>query len=190
MNNTPRLLQVRVYGDDILRVKSLPVKQFDDDLRTLVQDMLYTMYERDGVGLAANQVGYTLRVFVIDMDWSKEDGKPTPVALINPVILEGAGEYEMEEGCISVPSIFARIKRFNKIRYSYLDTDGKEHIEEAEGYKAVVIQHENDHLNGVLFVDKLGKLAHLKIKRKLKLIESTTVNGVNIRTDIYWETSQ
>lgn len=185
MNGSPKLLDVRVFGDDILRQQAQPVTQFDNALRSLVQDMIYTMYERDGVGLAGNQVGQTKRVFVIDMDWTREDGRPNPVVLINPVIESGEGEYEMEEGCISVPGIFAKVRRFNKIRFTYYDVNGREHKEEAEGYKAVVIQHENDHLNGVLFVDKLSKLAMLKIKRKLNAILKSAVNGVNIRTDIF-----
>lgn len=185
MSSKAKLLPVRIYGDNILREKAKPVKQMDDKFKALVRDMIYTMYQRDGVGLAANQVGSTQRVFVIDMDWSKEDSEPDPVVLINPVIESGEGEYEMEEGCISLPGIYAKVKRFNRIRYSYTDLDGKQHSEEAEGYKAVVIQHENDHLNGILFTDRIGKLSLLKIKRKLNELLKYAENGVNIRTDIY-----
>ncbi|MFO7659875.1 MAG: peptide deformylase [Candidatus Cloacimonadaceae bacterium] len=185
MSSKAKLLPVRIYGDNILREKAKPVKQFDDKLKALVRDLIYTMYHRDGVGLAANQVGSTQRIFVIDTDWSKEDSDPDPVVLINPEIESGEGEYEMEEGCISLPGIFAKVKRFNKIIYSYTDLEGNEHKEAAEGYKAVVIQHENDHLNGVLFVDRIGKLAMLKIKRKLNEMLKTAVDGTNLRTDIY-----
>lgn len=185
MKSEPKLLPVRIYGDEILRKKALPVNRFDDKLKKLVRDMIYTMYKRDGVGLAANQIGSTQRIFIIDTELSKEDCEPNPIVIINPVIESGEGEYEMEEGCISVPSIYAKVKRFNKIRYTFLDINGKLHESEAEGYKAVVIQHENDHLDGVLFVDRIGKLSLLKIKRKLNELLKTAVDGKNIRTDIY-----
>ncbi len=185
INNEPKLLPVRVYGDVILRIKSLPVKEFDDKLREFARDLTYTMYQRDGVGLAANQVGSTQRVFVIDTLWSREDSVPNPIVMVNPVILSGEGEYEMEEGCISVPGIFAKVKRYNYIKYSYFDTYGISHEGEAEGYDAVVIQHEYDHLDGILFVDRISKLSLLKIKRKLNAIMSTAENGQNIRTEIF-----
>jgi peptide deformylase len=185
MNIEPKLLPVRVYGDAMLRMKALPIRNFDEKLQKIVRDMTHTMYLRDGVGLAATQVGYNQRLFVIDMDYSHENAKPNPIVMINPIIKAGEGEYEMEEGCLSVPGVYAKVKRFNKIIYTYFDINGEEHQEEAEGYKAVVIQHEYDHLNGILFVDKISKLALLKIKRKLKLIEKTAVDGKNIREDIY-----
>jgi peptide deformylase len=185
MSETPKLLSVRVYGDAMLRMKALPVRNFDEKLQKLVRDMTHTMYQRDGVGLAANQIGHNQRLFVIDMDYSKDNSKPNPVVFINPIIKSGEGEYEIEEGCLSVPGIYAKVTRFDKISYSYFDKEGNEHSEEAEGYKAVVIQHEYDHLNGILFIDKISKLSLLKIKRKLKLIESTAVDGKNIREDIY-----
>ncbi len=185
MNDKPKLLDVRIYGDAILGKIAKPVETFDDELRSFVRDMVYTMYQRDGVGLAAPQVGQSVRIFVMDTQWSKEEGKPNPTVLINPELLSGEGDYEIEEGCISVPGIYARVKRFNKISYSYLDLDKKRHEAEAEGYDAVVFQHEFDHLNGVLFVDRLSKLPLLKIKRKLKALQSTAENGVNIRSEIY-----
>jgi peptide deformylase len=184
MMTTGELLPIRIYGDVMLRVKALPVQSFDDKLRKFLRDMTHTMYHRDGVGLAANQVGSNQRIFVIDTQWSKEDAEPNPIVMINPDITSSEGEYEIEEGCISVPDIFAKVKRFNKIKYSYQDAHGKVHHEEAEGYKAVVIQHEFDHLNGVLFIDRLGKLSHLKIKRKLNALMSTAKDGVNIRAEI------
>lgn len=183
MSHLPELLPIRIYGDVMLRVKALPIQQFDDKLHRFVRDLTFTMYKRDGLGLAANQTGHNQRVFVIDLEWSKEDTEPNPIVMINPVIISGEGEQEMEEGCISVPDIFCKVKRFNKITYTYLDVCGVEHHEEAEGLKAVVIQHEYDHLDGILFIDKLSKLSMIKIKRKLKTIMSTAVNGQNIRED-------
>lgn len=183
MSYLPELLPIRVYGDVMLRVKSTPVKDFDDKLHNFVRDLTHTMYLRDGLGLAANQVGHTQRIFVIDTEWSKEDSEPNPIVMINPVIHSGEGEQEHEEGCISVPDIYAKVKRFYKITYSYFDAAGNEHHEEAEDLKAVVIQHEYDHLDGILFVDKLSKLTLLKYKRKLNAIMKSAVNGKNIRTD-------
>ncbi len=186
MNNLqPELLPVRVYGDVMLRIVALPVQTFDDKLYGFIRDLTHTMYERDGVGLSANQVGKNLRLFVIDTNWTQEGQKRNPIVMINPVITSSSGEFEMEEGCLSLPGVFAKVKRFNEINYTYTDLNGAEHSESAQGYQAIVIQHEYDHLNGVLFIDKLGKLAMLKIKRKTKLIMSTAVNGKNIREEIY-----
>jgi peptide deformylase len=185
MSNQPVLLPVRIYGDVLLRVVASPVEVMDDKLRKFVRDLTHTMYIRDGVGLAANQIGMTIRMLVIDPDWASEGAEKNPIVMINPVILSAEGEYEAEEGCLSVPDIYAKVKRFNKIKYSYTDVQGIEHTEEAEGFKAVVIQHEHDHLNGVLFVDKLSKLSLLKIKRKLNTLMNTAENGVNIRYDVH-----
>lgn len=187
MSHLPELLPIRIYGDAKLRVKASPVKKFDDELHKFVRDLTHTMYERDGLGLAANQTGHCIRVFVIDLDWTQEDSEPNPIVLINPVILSGEGEQELEEGCISVPDIFAKVKRFYKIKYTYFDACGIKHEEEAEGLKAVVIQHENDHLDGILFIDKLSKLSMLKYKRKLNAIMKTVVNGQNFRIDDFEE---
>ena len=184
MTQTPKLLPVRLYGDVMLRVTLQPVHKVDDKLRLFIRDLIHTMYERDGVGLAANQVGHNHRIFVIDPDWGKEESERNPIVMINPVIVSAEGEFELEEGCISLPGSFAKVKRPEHIKITYMDLDGQEHTEEAEGYRAVVIQHENDHLNGILFVDKLSKLSLLKVKRKLKQIMSTAANGTNIREEV------
>jgi len=184
MSREPEILPIRVYGDVMLRIVLEPVQSFDDKLRLFIRDLTHTMYARDGVGLSANQVGHNLRVFVIDSEWSKEGAERSPVAMINPVITTAEGEYEIEEGCLSLPDIFTKVKRFNKISYTYTDLYGQEHKEEAEGFKAVVIQHENDHLNGVFFIDRISKLALLKYKRKLKLLMSTAENGKNLRQEV------
>jgi len=185
MNNQPELLPIRVYGDTILKIVAQPVGELDDNLRTYISNLIYTMYERDGVGLAAPQTGHNHRMFVIDPDWGQEGAERKPVVMINPMMTHKEGEYEIEEGCLSVPGIYAHVKRFNQITVVYTDMEGKERTETAEGYRSVVIQHEYDHLNGMLFVDRLSKLNLLKLKRKLKQIQKTAVNGVNIRTDIY-----
>jgi peptide deformylase len=190
MNDKARLLPVRIIGDDILRKKAQPITEFNNELQSFLRDLIFTMYQRDGVGLAANQVGSLQRVFVIDTQWSREDAVPMPIVMINPEIVSGEGEYEMEEGCISLPGVYAKVKRFHRIKYKYTDMEGKQQTGEAEGYDAVVIQHEYDHLNGVLFTDRLSKLSLLKVKRKLKALMSTAKNGVNVRTEIYGETDQ
>lgn len=185
MKKDPTLLSVRVYGDDILRQKTKPVEHFDEELRSFAADLIFTMYQRDGVGLAATQVGRDISVFAIDTEWSKDDAKPHPIVMINPQIISTEGEIEYEEGCISVPGIYAKVRRPSKIRYGYYDLEAKYHEEEAEDFKAVVIQHENDHLNGTLFIDHLSSLMKLRLKLKLKEISKTAVDGINIRHDIF-----
>ena len=176
----PRLLPVRLYGDNILRQKLTPCDPNDPELQALIPDLIFTMYERDGVGLAANQVGSTFRVFVIDPGISEEDAKPNPIVMINPIIESREGEIQGEEGCISLPGIFGSVNRAKTITYSYTDIKGKRIRETAEDYKAVVIQHEYDHLEGVVFTDHFGTLAKLKVKRKLKDLEAKASNGTNI----------
>ncbi len=175
-----KTLPIRILGDDILRRKLKEVDPADPFLHSFIPDLIHTMYERDGVGLAANQVGVDLRIFVIDPWWAHEEGKKDPRVLLNPEITEKEGEQIGEEGCISLPGIFANVHRALKIRYRYTDLQGKSVEAEAEGYEAIVIQHENDHLNGIVFTDHLGTLAKLKLKLKLKEMQSSTVNGINI----------
>lgn len=177
----PKLLPIHLYGDEILREKLTEADVFDPDLQALIPDFIFTMYERDGVGLAANQVGSRFRMFVIDPHWSHEDAEPNPIVMINPVIETREGEIAREEGCISLPGIFADVHRAAKITFSYTDPLGVRHSDSAEGFEAVVIQHEYDHLDGILFTDKISTLNKLKAKRKLKDIASTAVNGTNMR---------
>lgn len=176
----PRLLPVRLYGDNILRQKLGECDPADPGLKALIPDLIHTMYARDGVGLAANQVGSGYRVFVIDPTISEEGAKPNPIVMINPVIESREGEIQGEEGCISLPGIFASVTRAQKISYSYTDPEGKRIRETAEDYKAVVIQHEYDHLEGIVFTDHLGTLAKLKVKPKLKKLAAMASNGTNI----------
>jgi len=185
MAKEAKLLPVHVLGDNILRTKCEPVTVFDKELQEFAHDLVYTMYRRDGVGFAANQGGRNICMFAMDTEWGKEEGKPHPRVLINPKIISAEGEYEYEEGCISVPGVYAKVKRYQRITYSYQDLDGKMHEETAEDFEAVVIQHETDHLNALLFIDHLSSLARLKLKLKLREIEKTSVNGVNIRQDIF-----
>ena len=185
MKREAQLLPVHVLGDDILRKQARIVEVFDDELKNLAQDLIFTMYKRDGVGFAAPQGGKDIRMFVVDTQWSQEGAKPNPIVMINPRILESSGGIEYEEGCISVPGIYATVHRPSYIRYTYQDVEGNQHEAEARDFEAVVIQHENDHLNGTLFIDHLSSLMKLKLKLKLKEITKTAVDGSNIRHDIY-----
>ncbi|MDD3535631.1 MAG: peptide deformylase [Candidatus Cloacimonetes bacterium] len=179
----PKELPIRILGDEILRTKSREVDLNEPGLKEFIKDLSFTMYLRDGVGLAANQVGQALRIFVIDPYWAREEeAEMNPIVMINPEILSGEGEQVYEEGCISLPDIYANVQRPNKIEYRYMDEEGKVHTKQAEGYEAVVIQHEYDHLEGVVFTDHLGTLSRLRVLPKLKALESRAVDGVNIRS--------
>ena len=143
--------------DPRLKVVSEPVAKVDGDIRTLIDDMIATMYDADGIGLAAIQVGVPKRVLVMDID--QKDGKKNPKAYINPKILWASEEMAtFEEGCLSVPEIWDEVERPAKIRAEYLDRDGKRHEIEAEGLFATCLQHEMAHLEGILFVEHLSKL--------------------------------
>jgi len=180
MNNSPKLLPVRLYGDAILK-KVLPeTDPKDPALQEFIPDLIHTMYERDGVGLAANQVGSEFRVFVIDPFWAHEGEQKNPIVMINPVIESRDGEVVGEEGCISLPGIYADVHRSARISYSYTDLQGKRIQESAEDFKAVVIQHEYDHLEGIVFTDRISTLARLRLKGKLKDLAARAVNGVNV----------
>ncbi|MGC9362064.1 MAG: peptide deformylase [Candidatus Syntrophosphaera sp.] len=180
MQKEPKLLHVRIYGDDILHLKAEEVGQIDDALLEYIEDLTHTMYVRDGVGLASPQVGISKRIFVIDPYWSREGRGKEPIVMINPLIESRSGETETEEGCISVPGIFSYVTRPSQITVSYTNLKGERVKTELSGFPAVVAQHEYDHLDGILFVDRLGTIARLKLKLKLKELAKTTVNGVNI----------
>ncbi|MCG7963291.1 MAG: peptide deformylase [Candidatus Thiodiazotropha taylori] len=130
----------------------------------MVDDMLETMYQAPGIGLAATQVNVAKRVVVIDLSEEKNE----PLCLINPEIIERDGIEQMEEGCLSVPGIFETVSRADKIRFKALDRDGVPFEEEAEGLLAVCVQHELDHLDGKLFVDYLSSLKRQRIRKKLE----------------------
>ncbi|MCX7695564.1 MAG: peptide deformylase [Caloramator sp.] len=142
------LRQIRKVGDDVLRKVSKPVVKFDDRLKILVEDMIDTMYEADGVGLAAPQVGILKRVIVIDVG----NG---PKAYINPEIIYEEGEQIDDEGCLSVPNRRGQVRRPYKVKVKAQDINGNEFIEEGEELLARAFCHEIDHLNGVLFIDKI-----------------------------------
>lgn len=187
MEYTAQLLPVRILGDDILRKKAEEVDQITDELRHFFQDLTHTMYERDGVGLAAPQVGISKRIISIDPWWTREDTAPDPLVMLNPVITASSGESVNEEGCISVPGVFAEVVRPNAISVTWMDTQGNMQSRDFEGFDAIVVQHEIDHLDGVLFIDRLTVMRKLMIKRMLNEIKSTALEGVNILHEVYRE---
>ncbi len=159
--------QIITAPDPRLRQVSKPVTQVDDDLRALMQDMLETMYDAPGIGLAAIQIGEPLRVIVMDL--AGEGEEPAPRYFVNPEILDPSADMNLhEEGCLSVPEFYDEVERPATCRVKYLDYDGKEQLLEAEGLLATCIQHEMDHLEGVLFIDHLSRLKRERVLKKLK----------------------
>ncbi|MBT3012659.1 MAG: peptide deformylase [Candidatus Thiodiazotropha endolucinida] len=158
------ILDILHFPDPRLRNKAKPVAQVDDSIRRLIDDMLETMYQAPGIGLAATQVNVAKRVVVIDLSEEKNQ----PLCLVNPEIIEKDGEEQMEEGCLSVPGVYEMVKRANLIRVRALGRDGAAFEMEAEGLLAVCIQHELDHLEGKLFVDYLSSLKRQRIRKKLE----------------------
>jgi peptide deformylase len=158
------ILNILRFPDQRLRKKARPVEEVTDDIRRLVDDMFETMYDAPGIGLAATQVNVQWRVVVIDVS----EGRDEPRVFINPEILEQRGEEIMEEGCLSVPGIYAEVKRANWVRVRALDRDGNPWEIETDGLLAVCIQHEIDHLDGKLFVDYLSELKRKMVRKRLE----------------------
>jgi peptide deformylase len=159
------LRDILILPDKRLRSVSKPVVEISDDIRTLVADMFETMYEAPGIGLAAIQVGVPLRVVVMDL--SKRETEAEPKVFINPEITQSSDEKTVyEEGCLSIPEIHEDVERPARVKIRYLDLDGKPQEAEAEGLFATCIQHEVDHLNGVLFIDHISKLKRERIVKK------------------------
>ncbi len=158
--------------DPRLKTVSTPVETFDDELRTLVADMFETMYDAPGIGLAAIQVGVPQRVLVIDLqEQEDEEGKPirAPRVFINPEILDPSTEHSLyNEGCLSVPDQYAEVERPASIRARWQDLDGKVHEEAMDGLMATCLQHEMDHLEGILFIDHLSRLKRQMVLKKLE----------------------
>jgi len=160
------LRQILTEPNKVLREKSLPVERVDEELKKLMDDMLETMYAAPGIGLAAIQVGIPKRVIVLDIE--QKEGKKNPIFLVNPEIVEKSNNNSTyEEGCLSVPGQFAEIDRPDKCYLKYLDYYGEKKEIKAEGMLATCIQHEMDHLEGILFIDYLSKLKKTMIVKKL-----------------------
>jgi|TARA_Y100000389_G_scaffold63726_1_gene59762 peptide deformylase len=156
------ILEILKYPDKRLRTIAKPVENVNNEIKKQVKDMFETMYDAPGIGLAATQVNFHQRLIVIDV--SEECNEP--LCLINPEIIEKNGEIEWEEGCLSVPNYYESVKRANEIKVSALNELGQSFEIEANEMLAVCIQHEMDHLNGILFVDHLSKLKQKRLKKK------------------------
>jgi len=156
------ILEILKYPDKRLRTVAKPVENVNSEIKKQVKDMFETMYDAPGIGLAATQVNFHQRLIVVDV--SEECNEP--ICLINPEIIEKNGEIEWEEGCLSVPNYYESVKRANEIKVSALNEVGQSIEIEASEMLAVCIQHEMDHLNGILFVDHLSKLKQKRLKKK------------------------
>lgn len=158
------ILNILEYPDPRLRTRAEPVSEVDDSVRRLIDDMLETMYDAPGIGLAATQVNVHQRIIVVDVSENRDD----PHAFINPALTLLGGRVETEEGCLSVPGFYEPVVRAERIRVEALDRDGDPINREVEGLLAVCIQHECDHLEGKLFVDYLSNLKRNRIRKKLE----------------------
>jgi peptide deformylase len=156
-----------ILPDSKLRLVSEPVSAISDEIRRLAEDMLDTMYDAPGVGLAAIQIGVPRRV--VTMDVSKTEGERQPMVLINPEVLWSSEEKRVyEEGCLSIPEYYEEVERPERIRFRYMTLDGQTIEQDADGLMATCVQHEIDHLNGVLFIDHLSKLKRDRVITKFK----------------------
>ncbi|MGB8600843.1 MAG: peptide deformylase [Rhizomicrobium sp.] len=163
--------EILIAPDPRLKTVAQEVKLVDDSIRALADDMLQTMYDAHGIGLAAVQIGEPVRMVVIDVDQKDEEGKPpvrNPRVFINPKLTPTSEDWvETEEGCLSVPDIWEPVERPATVHCEYLDRDGKPQTLEADGMLAICLQHEVDHLNGTLFIDHLSRLKRTMLLKKL-----------------------
>jgi peptide deformylase len=156
------ILEIKEYGEPVLREKSLPVKEITPEILNLIRDMAETMYTASGVGLAAPQVGVAKRIIIID---GEEEGL---IILINPMLVKSEGEVIEEEGCLSIPGVYSEVKRSSKVTVKALNESGEPIEITKEGLLARALQHEIDHLEGILFVDRIGKVERQLLLNKLK----------------------
>ena len=175
------ILPIYTYGTAVLRKVAEPIDKDYPGLKELISNMYETMYHADGVGLAAPQIGKAIRLLIIDLAPFKEDDPELgsfKITMINPEMLEfGDSKVPAEEGCLSIPGIYESVMRSEKIKIKYLDEDFNEHIADFEGYKARVVQHEYDHLEGNLFTDKVSPIRRQLLKSKLTNIIKGKANA-------------
>lgn len=169
------LLDIRLYGDPMLREKAQPIEEITDEHRRLAEDMAETMYEASGIGLAATQVGRLVRLIVVDVNWARAENPETepkrPKAMINPEILkESAEDDEYQEGCLSLPGIEGEVWRSVQIKVRYTTLDGETVEQECEDLHARCILHEIDHLDGTLFIDRMSPAGRKELDRPLRLL--------------------
>ncbi len=163
------LREVVVWPHEALTTPAEPVEVFDEDLATLIDDMAETMYASNGVGLAANQIAVLKRVTVIDC--GDEEGESALLELVNPAIIERHGKFTWQEGCLSFPELFEKIERAERVKVEFFDRHGARQEVEAEGLLAVALQHEIDHLDGIVFMERMGNLQkRLATRRFRKLL--------------------
>ena len=177
------ILPVTVYGDPLLRKIAQPIDKDYPGLNKLIQDMFETMYHADGVGLAAPQIGHSIRLIVIDGSPAASEEEPEMAnfkkVLINPVALSFSGEqWSFEEGCLSLPTIHENVYREEEIEIKYTDENWEEHTETFSGYAGRIVMHEYDHLEGHLFIDHISPLRRRLLKSKL-----TSITKGNVKTD-------
>ncbi|MCP3983515.1 MAG: peptide deformylase [bacterium] len=173
------LRPVLLFPDPRLKRLSTPVEQVTDALRELAADMIEVMYDEPGIGLAAPQVGEAIRMVVMDTEWSDDGNDRDARVMINPEILEREGSLVWTEGCLSVPDFQADVERAAQIAVRYTDLDGKEVVEECSELRAVCFQHEIDHLDGLLFVDRISRLKrNLYAKKRKKALKLEEEEGV------------
>ena len=173
------VMEVVQYGDPILRKKCNAVADYEK-LGSLIDDMFDTMYEENGLGLAANQVGVDLNLFIIDISAIEENEKTH--VFINGEIVESSGESWFEEGCLSIPDVRLNVKRPETIKFRFEDLSRKEHIEEFDGLLARAIQHEMDHLNGIFIVDRVSQTEKMSVNKSLRNIEKSAIKNSKIRS--------
>lgn len=161
------MLEIRQLGDPVLRERADEVEEVTDELRELAEQMLDTMYESEGIGLAAPQVGISKRLFVADI----QEPESEPIAIVNPVILERSGSERGEEGCLSLPGLSGEVDRASQIVVEGLDLDGKPMRREESGLLARVLQHEIDHLDGILFIDHLSPIKRRILLKKWRKLQ-------------------
>lgn len=173
------LLKIYTYPDKILSQVATPVESFDRELEVLVKNMIYTMYKSPGIGLAAPQVGVGKRLFVMDVDYDREevtaaDGSKKweydnlkPMVLINPEFVDKKGKTTYQEGCLSLPGVYEDVVRSEEVKVKYQDIHGNTHEMDADGLLAICLQHENDHLDGKVFIERLSALKLNFYKKKL-----------------------
>ena len=163
------LLDIVIYPDPVLREKCQPVSEITDEIRQLIEDMTETMYDAPGIGLAASQVGSLHRVIIVDVGDDEESGSEGKLyQIINPEIVAESGSVESEEGCLSIPDVRESVKRSSDITVKGLDPEGNEISIDANGLLSICLQHEIDHLDGILFIDRISRLRRELIKSRLK----------------------
>lgn len=172
--------KIHLFGDEVLRKKAEPISPYNPETNKVVRDLLGTLAVNEEFALAAPQIGHSCRIFVINPIWIEDEEKRTPMVFINPELLEYEGEQFMLEGCLSIPEIYEKVKRAQIVKFRAQDIHGKWKSYTGRELFARAAQHENDHLDGILFVDRISSIRRKLLHGKLKKIASTTKNGVNV----------